>query len=67
MSLAEQEPVLRMAISSIENSLDRASQLPRTDYDSSLDSFRHHAEEAIHQLRSWAQANEIEILERMKT
>lgn len=65
--MSEQEPYVRMSISHIENALNYADRLDRTDYSSALDSFRHHAEEAIHQLRSWAQANEIEILERMKT
>lgn len=49
------------AISYVEGALLWADELPRTDYDSAMDSFRHHCHEAIYQLRLWGQANNLDI------
>lgn len=67
MALDDQEPYLRMAISNIENSVSYADRLGPTEYDRALERFFHHANEAANQLRLWAQANDIEIREGMKT
>lgn len=56
------EPFARISISYVESALSYAEQLPRTDYDRAMDSFRHHCHEAIYQLRLWAQASNLEIL-----
>lgn len=62
-----QEPFVRMAISGVRNALNWTERLRRTEYDSALLDFRHHAHEAIHALQEWAKANDITVRESMRT
>lgn len=67
MGIPELEPNVRMSISYIENALNYTRRLYGHSGDSALASFDHHAHEAIHQLRLWAAANDLTVLDRMKT
>lgn len=67
MHVADQERLTRFAITGIEQALGHVDRLEPTDYDSALDTFEHHAREAIHALREWAKANDIETREGMLT
>jgi hypothetical protein len=64
---SDQEPLLRFAVTGIEQAINHIDRLPGGECDSALDLFRHHAREAIHELRAWAKVNDIEIRESMKT
>lgn len=67
MSVSELEPSVRMSISHINTALTYAGRLPDEAGAGALSSFDHHAHEAIHQLRQWAAANNLTVLDRMKT
>ena len=65
MSLQEQEPCLRMAISSVRNAADYISRLPGNA--ASLDAAIHDMERAIAHVEKYAAKKGIVLRERMKT